>query len=189
MMNQFGPLGASFQVVRIFQAMCLVAIVGMSANFVSMMVNAGTNPSGMLVAVLVVSIVAVLYCVVTFLLHLNNSDPPFLTNAVADTLLMVALIVVSVLIGQPLSYLNCSIISNASNRVSVSAYASNLASFLEKFGTSYGYFLTRSKAVCLEMKAIWGLSIALCIFFSFSAVVSLCLWRNKKKTAGGKADA
>lgn len=54
MMNQFGPLGASFQVVRIFQAMCLVAIVGMSANFVSMMVNAGTNPSGMLVAVLVV---------------------------------------------------------------------------------------------------------------------------------------
>ena len=54
MINQFGPLGASFQVVRIFQAMGLVAIVGMSANFVSMMVTATTNPSRMLVAVLVV---------------------------------------------------------------------------------------------------------------------------------------
>jgi hypothetical protein len=39
--------------------------------------------------------------------------------------------------------------------------------------------------ICYEMKAIWGLSIALCILFAFSGIVSVCLW---KRTKGGPKD-
>lgn len=50
--NQYGALGATFQIVRIFQAMCLIAIIGMTANFISQMVSNNLTPPNVLVGVI-----------------------------------------------------------------------------------------------------------------------------------------
>jgi hypothetical protein len=81
-----------------------------------------------------------------------------------DGLLLIAVIVVAVVVGKPLSYLNCNVIGDLSSAESSAyAFATNLGNYLNQEGGKivYGDFIGASKAVCLEMKAIWGLSIAL----------------------------
>lgn len=89
---------------------------------------------------------------------------PFLINAAMDGLLLIAVVVVAVLVGKPLSYLNCKLIGKLTGSDSSAyAFATHLGNFLNKVGGAivYSEFIGASKAVCLEMKAIWGLSIAL----------------------------
>jgi hypothetical protein len=80
-----------------------------------------------------------------------------------DTLFLIALVVVSVVVGKPLSYLNCQVLDEISNATS-SAYdfTSALGNSLNKDGkVDYTEWIGTSKSTCLEMKSIWGLSIAL----------------------------
>ena len=80
-----------------------------------------------------------------------------------DGLLLIALVVVAVVIGKPLSYLNCQVIGSTSAFDSAYDYTAALGSGLDKSGTSVVYtdWIAATKTTCLEMKAIWGLSIAL----------------------------
>lgn len=50
--NRYGALGASFQIVRIFQGISLIAIIGMTANFIAQMVNDGLTPPNLIVGVI-----------------------------------------------------------------------------------------------------------------------------------------
>ena len=45
---------------------------------------------------------------------------------------------------------------------------------------NYWVWAAASKATCYEMKAIWGLSIALCVLFAFSAICAGCMWKRQK---------
>ncbi|KAL9030440.1 MAG: hypothetical protein Q9196_001445 [Gyalolechia fulgens] len=47
-----GALGATFKVVRILQALSLIAVIGMAANFISQMVQHNNAPSDVLVGTL-----------------------------------------------------------------------------------------------------------------------------------------
>lgn len=47
-----GALGATFKIVRILQAVSLIAIIGMAANFISQMVQNNNAPSDVLVGTL-----------------------------------------------------------------------------------------------------------------------------------------
>lgn len=115
----------------------------------------GTNQGGQVC-------IAVLYCAITVILYLDGILP-FLVNTIVDSLFLIALIVVAVVVGKPLSYLNCKVLGDISQAVS-SAYdfTSALGSSLNKNGkVDYSKWIGTSKATCLEMKSIWGLSIAL----------------------------
>lgn len=107
--------------------------------------------------------IAVLYCVVTIILFIDNILP-FLINTGLDGLHLIAVIVVAVTVGKPLSYVNCNVLGKVSSAPS-SAYAftaalgNNLAKNGDKI--SYTHWVGTSKTSCLEMKAIWGFSIAL----------------------------
>lgn len=103
-----------------------------------------------------------LYCAITLILYLD-SILPFLVSTGIDSLFLIALIVVSVVVGRPLSYLNCQNLDKNSNATS-SAYdfTSALGNSLNKSGkVNYTQWIGTSKSTCLEMKSIWGLSIAL----------------------------
>ncbi len=43
-----------------------------------------------------------------------------------------------------------------------------------------------SKTSCFEMKAVWGLSIALCVLFASSSVLSVILWKTLRVVAATK---
>lgn len=106
--------------------------------------------------------IAVLYCAITVILYFDNILP-FLISTGLDALFLIALIVLSVIVGKPLSYLNCQVLDEISN-ASSSAYdfTSALGNSLNKDGkVDYSQWIGTSKATCLEMKSIWGLSIAL----------------------------
>ncbi|THD00089.1 hypothetical protein EYZ11_000414 [Aspergillus tanneri] len=162
-MSRYGALGATFQIARIIQACCLIAIIGLTANFIAEIVDNDATPPGIFIGTITVTCVAVIYCVITTILFLDNILP-FLASAIADALVLVAVIVVAVIIGRPLSYLQCSEIDKVTNdKSSAYAFATHLDSYLKHLNgrVEYGSLIGASKEVCLEAKSIWGLSIAL----------------------------
>ena len=80
-----------------------------------------------------------------------------------DGMLLIALIVVAVVVGKPLSYVNCQIIGTSSVAESAYQLGKELKKGLESHGekVQYSNWIGATKSTCLEMKAIWGLSIAL----------------------------
>lgn len=57
----YGALGATFKTVRMMQAICLIAIIGMTANFISEMVQSQQTPPSVLIGTLSV------VCLISFL--------------------------------------------------------------------------------------------------------------------------
>ncbi|MCJ1476293.1 hypothetical protein MMC13_004959 [Lambiella insularis] len=180
----YGALGATLKSVRVLQACCLIAIIGMTANFISMIVSSSQTPPSELVGTLSITCIAVLYCVITFILFLD-STLPFLINTAIDSLLLIALTVIAVAVGRPLSYLNCQSIGTADDMGSAYDFTMSLGDSLNQSGSQLDYntWVGMTQSTCLEMKSIWGLSIALCVLFALSSICSVCLWRRKPAAA------
>lgn len=108
---------------------------------------------------------------------------PLLIATAADSLILVACIVVACSVGKPVSYLSCPKFPNNGNTANFinslfhNVYHSNSQAFM---------WVDADKSSCYEIKAVWGFSIALCVLFAFSAVTALCLW---KRTKGGASAA
>lgn len=109
---------------------------------------------------------AAIYCTLTSIILLDNILP-LLICAITDTLVLAALIVVTVVIGRPFSYLQCTGIPSLLRRDDPSAYtfATKLTEYLDNLNVDgnvdYGTWVGLSRGVCLEVKAIWGASIGL----------------------------
>ncbi|KAK1144998.1 hypothetical protein N8T08_004713 [Aspergillus melleus] len=187
MPNKYGALGATFQIARIVQACCLIAIIGLTANFIAEIVDNDATPPGIFIGTITITCIATIYCIITTILFLDDILP-FLASAIADSLVLIAVIVVAVIIGKPLSYLQCNEIAKvASEGSSAYAFATHLDSYLKNLNgkVDYGSLIGASKDVCLEAKSIWGLSIGLCIMFFFSGICCVCLWKQKKAATAG----
>jgi len=81
-----------------------------------------------------------------------------------DFLLLIAFIIVSIILGKPLSYLNCFIMpSSSSSTSSALGFAQSLASSTlhNKGAARFLNYVGESRASCFEAKSIWGLSMAL----------------------------
>ena len=80
-----------------------------------------------------------------------------------DGLMLIALSVVAIVVGKPLSYLDCQVVGNSSVAESASQLSSQLKDTFNKQGGKvvYSNWIGANKTTCYEMKAIWGLSIAL----------------------------
>lgn len=86
--------------------------------------------------------------------------------ALIDSLLLIAFVVVSVVLGKPLSFLNCMLVANGSaeqNALGAAATVQSLTTNLGKSGATLGLWAWAgsTRMNCFETKAIWGLSIAL----------------------------
>ena len=99
---------------------------------------------------------------ITFILFLDNILPFLITTAI-DSLLLIALIVVAVTVGEPLSYLNCQAIGSADNMGSAYDFTMSLGNSINQNGgqIDYSTWVGMTKPICFETKSIWGLSIAL----------------------------
>lgn len=109
-----------------------------------------------------------------------------------DFLLLLAFVIVSVVLGKPISYLNCLIIDNksaAANAQSAAAFTQALAENINQSGSTLGLknWAGSTRVNCYETKAIWGLCIALSILFSCSTFLLPTLWFKVRKAASGKS--
>ncbi|KAJ5342872.1 hypothetical protein N7541_011996 [Penicillium brevicompactum] len=185
---RYGALGATFQLARLFQACSLIAVVGMTAKFISVIVSNNGTPPNVLIGTISVTCIAVIYCIISTILYMDDILP-FLIVAVLDLLLLIALVVVAVIVGKPLSYLKCSTLAELGDSdATLYAFASRVSSYIANITGKIDYvaFVGASKAICVEMKAVWGLAIALCILFFFSSICSGLLWQQKKKALATK---
>ena len=80
-----------------------------------------------------------------------------------DGICLVALTVVAIVVGKPLSYLNCQVIGSASVAESAQQLSTELkSSWNQPTGkVTYSNWIGANKSTCYEMKVIWGLSIAM----------------------------
>jgi len=181
--QDFGPLGATFTVVRVLEAVSLITIIGMTANFIAEMVTASQSPPQVLIGTLSVAVIAFLYIAMTYILYMS-AYLHFLISAGIDFALLIAVIVVAVTVGKPLSYLDCAVLPS---KGTTSEFLKSVGLNMSK--VNYWVWAGASKTTCFEMKAIWGLSIALCILFAFSATCSGLMWKKEfddKKTSAAK---
>ncbi|KAK5014825.1 hypothetical protein LTR16_002920 [Cryomyces antarcticus] len=190
------PLSATFLIVRILELISMVAIVGMTANFVAEIVSTGTEPPKEIVGTLSITSIAALYTLLSIPFFWAHANIGLLVMTAADVLLLLAFVIVAVVVGKPLSFLNCLAIDNPSAAVtaavtaaSASAFTQSVTQNLGKSGAALtlGNWAGTTRGNCLETKAIWGFGIALCVLFTTSAVLLPTLWyKSKRASAPGK---
>lgn len=170
-------LRLTFGAARALQAVALVAVVGLASNFMSETVAAGYEAPAALVGTLVVACLAAIYIAISYVLYWD-SLLPLLVSAAADGLCLVAVVVAACVVGRPVSYLSCPALPDAGNT------ANFITSLFRNLSRRVLYqWVDADKAACLEFKAVWGLSICLCVLYLVLAVASACLWRRVKADA------
>jgi len=127
------------------------------------------------------SCLAAVYTVITYILYWD-SMLPLLISTGADGLCLIAVIVVACVVGKPVSYLSCPALPDKGNTAN---FIHSL--FLNLSRKDYFEWVDPDKASCFEIKAVWGLSICLCILYFVSAVTSACLWKRIKGGASRPA--
>ncbi|KAH6669633.1 hypothetical protein F5X68DRAFT_215890 [Plectosphaerella plurivora] len=171
--------------MRAMQLISLVAIVGMTGDFVAEMVAADSRPPDVLIGTLVVACLATLYVIISYILYWDSMLPMLIASA-TDIGLMVAVIVVAVTLGKPLSFLSCKDLSagGGSNASFIASIGKNIVEATGADGrVNYYVWVGAAQKSCYATKAVWGLSIALCVLFALSGVASICLWRRQKMAA------
>jgi hypothetical protein len=153
------PLSLTFLSVRIAQLISMMAIIGLTGNFINEMVMANFAPSNEIVGTISITSIVALYTLVTIPFYMSNANMGLYVMAGLDFLMLIAWIVVSVVVGKPVSYLNCYNPAASGNGHILADILSNL--------NQNGSVLTLQnwagldKSNCFETKAIWGFSIAL----------------------------
>jgi hypothetical protein len=176
---ELGALGVAYTAMRAMQVVALITMIGLSGNFVSETVDAGYYAPAPLVGALVISCLATLYVAINYILYWDYMLPMLIAGG-ADACFLVMSIVVSVLVGKPVSYLACKDLPDKGNTAN---FISSLFENVKNLGSNVYMYTDPDKAACYEVKAVWGLCIALCILFFFSAAMSLCLWRRLKPSS------
>ncbi|KAK0258078.1 hypothetical protein B0A54_07139 [Friedmanniomyces endolithicus] len=163
------PLAKTFMLVRGLALFAMVCIVGLTANFVAE-----------------ITCLAALYCMISIPFFYARANLGLFIMAGLDALLCLAFAIVAVILGRPLSFLNCMIIADgnaAANAQSATAFAQSLASASGANGSILGLqnWAASTKINCFETKAIWGLCIALCILFTCSSFILPTLWLKARR--------
>ena len=96
-----------------------------------------------------------------------------------DGLLLLAFVIISVIFGKPLSFLNCMNVANATpegNAAGVAAFTQSLATNMGKDGSTLGLWAWAgsTRVNCFETKAIWGLCISL--WYDHISRFKMLLW-------------
>ncbi|KAK4183541.1 hypothetical protein QBC35DRAFT_518154 [Podospora australis] len=179
-----GALGLTFTVMRAGQFASLIAVIGLCANFISVISHAEHSPPGELIAALTVSVIAVLYVVISYILYYDNMLPMLLTSGI-DGLFLIACIVVAALLGKPLSSLSCASLPDTDSVLNLVLPLPSpipvLPTVVITKTISLPSFVRLARATCYEMKAVWGLSITLCVLFAFSSMVGAGLWQRVRR--------
>ncbi|KAI1404288.1 hypothetical protein F4819DRAFT_136596 [Hypoxylon fuscum] len=178
---QLGALGVTFTAFRAMQFLSLAAIIGITANFINEIASSQRDVPDVLVGTIAVSSIATLYVSISYILYYDGLLPLLIAGGI-DLGLLVAAIVVAVTIGKPLSMLKCELLPQPAaptQTFTMSISARDYASAAAKYN-NYLALITTDQPHCYEIKAVWGLGIALCVLFAFSAVICVGLWRRIK---------
>lgn len=188
---QLGALGVTFTGLRLLQFVSLISIIGLLANFIDEIVSSQHAVPDVMIGTITVSSVAVLYVIISYILYYDGLLP-LLIAVGTDLAMLIAFTVAAATTGKPMSGLSCERLpakaggtQTQQQQFSISvpditvSYARAVASG-EKPMANYLAFISQDQPHCMEVKAVWGLSIAACCSFAISALVCAGLWRRVK---------
>ncbi|KAH7377299.1 hypothetical protein BKA66DRAFT_533733 [Pyrenochaeta sp. MPI-SDFR-AT-0127] len=182
------PLSKMFLLVRVLQAICMIIVIGITSNFVQMIVTTGVEPPKEFVGTLSVTCIATLYIMVSVGYYWSYANLGLLVMTGVDALLLIAFIVCAVTLSKPMSFLNCYVIGKSSKEVDaqyayafVTAAAQNLNTSGAGMDLRHWAGVTRTN--CFQAKTVWGMAIALCVLFTTSCALLPTLWYKNKKPA------
>lgn len=176
------PISKTFLFVRVLQVISMIIVIGITSNFVSLIVSSGveapkefvgtlsvvSTPTGSLQHQLTMqqTCIATLYVAVSIAFYWSQANLGLLVMSGIDSLLLIAFIVVAVTLGKPLSFLNCYVIGKTSaevNAESAYAFAMSVTQNLNTMGSNLplGNWAGATRTNCFQSKTIWGLSIGL----------------------------
>jgi hypothetical protein len=153
------PLSATFLAVRVMQIISMIVILGLASNFVNEMVMANFGPSREIVGTLSITSIATLYTIVSVAFYWSIANMGLFIMAGVDSLIMIAWIVISVVTGKPVSYLNCYHPGETTNGHILVDILQNLNQ--DGSVLSLENWSGLNKSNCFETKTIWGFSIIL----------------------------
>ena len=123
---------------------------------------------------------ATLYTLLSLPLFYSSASTTLLILTALDALLLLAFTIVSVLLGRPISHLNCRAIRSASAASSAeSAWAFAMALASGRDGSAVmglTGWAGSGRAECFQTKAVWGLGVACCVLFATTSVVLPVMW-------------
>jgi hypothetical protein len=195
------PLAKTFVLVRVLSLISMIAIVGMTSNFVAQIVASHISPPREIVATLSIvrtlpiqvtpwtlqltppkTSLATLYSLLTLPLFYAHANLSLLIMSITDALLLLAFCIISIILGRDLSFLSCPAIPTGSSTRSAAAFAQALAADRP---VNLGNWAAGDRVTCFEMKAIWGLGMALSVLFAVSTFVLPVVWVKARRAAGG----
>jgi len=176
------PLSVTFLTVRIAQLTSIVVILGLTGNFINEMVMQNYQPSTEVIGTIAIASIVALYVLVTIPFYMSHANMGLYIMAGLDFMMLIAWIVVSVVIGKPISYLNCYFPGKTTDGHVLADILNNI----NKVGSTLTLqsWAGLDKSNCFETKAIWGFSIALAILFAMSTILLPTL-RYKFQKVGG----
>lgn len=165
------PLAKTFLLIRAFQLLCFIIIVGITANFVGEIVSQNYVVPKEIVGTLTVvsgapdltqssrllllpqTCLVAFYCLISVPFFWAEAKMGLLIMCTFDFLFLIAFIVVAVVLGKPLSYLNCANIDKASASVdAASAFAFTQSVGQNIKGGNFYVWSGTTKANCYEAK-------------------------------------
>jgi hypothetical protein len=153
------PLSVTFLGVRALQFISMIVILGLASNFVNSMITNSLTPPSAVVGTLVIASMATLYTLVSISFFWAQANIGLYVMAGIDGMLTLAWVIIAVVVGKPVSYLNCYKSGSGGN----GEILVDLLNSLNKDGSGLTLvdWSGLDKANCFETKAIWGFGIIL----------------------------
>lgn len=170
-----GYYGHTFVGSRLLSGIALVAIIGLVANFTTTINKASLTPPLQLTGALIVSGAALLWVLLSFTAY-DDTHIPYLATAIVDTVFLIPFVVVVIILGGQLSKTDCSTLpaESGTQQLKPADTAGN--------GTlSFITFVASDQMTCYKLQGTWGLTIALCILFTLSALAAAFMFMGKRK--------
>ncbi|RYP33454.1 hypothetical protein DL767_004732 [Monosporascus sp. MG133] len=215
---QLGALGVTFTAMRLMQFASLIAVIGLVANSIDEITGSQLAVPKVLIATITVASIAVLYVMASYILYYDSLLPLLIAVASDFAMLIAFIVVAatsgknlnllecSALAPPPdrsgqsqtVTFTSVSVPpassdngnyygNNGNGNSGLYSYAHRRAAVL-KPTVDYLSFVAQDQPHCYEIKAVWGLSIALCVLFGFSSIVCAGLWRRIKGPAAAAKD-
>ncbi|KAL1873495.1 hypothetical protein Daus18300_003858 [Diaporthe australafricana] len=170
-----GYYGHTFVGSRLLSGIALLAIIGLVANFTTTINKVSLTPPLQLTGAMIVSAAALLWVLLSFTAY-DDTHIPYLATAIVDSVFLIPFVVVVVILGGQLSKTECSTLPAESGTQQLKPADTAGNSTL-----SFITFIATDQMTCYKLQGTWGLTIALCILFTLSALAAAFMFMGKRK--------
>ncbi|ROW11872.1 hypothetical protein VPNG_05027 [Cytospora leucostoma] len=183
--------GHAFVGSRLLSLIALFAIIGLVTTFMIESNHAELTAPQQLTSTIIISGCALLWVFLSFAAY-DDTHIPYISTAIIDAVFLIPFSVAAVVLGRPVSQKDCSTLLKESGNETTTTLTllfTNTSGNGTATQLSYDTLLGTDQITCFKLKATWGLMVALCILFVFSAFAISFIFLRKRRNGYGRRGA